>query len=39
MTVGDKFKDEIWQYNTNIEAAKISILFSDKIDKYEYLTH
>ena len=26
------------QYNENREAAKISLLFSGKINKYEYLT-
>ena len=38
MTIVDKIKDEKLQYNINREAAKISELSSDKIDKYEYLT-
>ena len=38
MTVEDQFKDEKLQYDINREAAKISALSSDKIDKYEYLT-
>ena len=31
-------KDEKLQYDINREAAKISVLSSGKIDKYEYLT-
>ena len=31
-------RDEKLQYNINREAAKISALSSEKIDKYEYLT-
>ena len=38
MTIDDKIKDEKLQYNINREAAKISALWSGKIDKYEYLT-
>ena len=38
MTIGDQIKDEKLQYDINREAAKISALPSDKIDKYEYLT-
>ena len=40
MTIDDKIKDTIlkMQYNINREAAKISALSSEKIDKYEYLT-
>ena len=34
----DKIRDEKLQYNINREAAKISALPSEKIDKYEYLT-
>ena len=37
MTIDDKTRDEILQYDTNREAAKISELSSRKIDKYEYL--
>ena len=36
MTIDDKIRDEKLQYNR--EAAKISALFSGKIDKYEYFT-
>ena len=35
--IDDKIRDEKLQYNINREAAKISVLFSGKIDKYEYL--
>ena len=35
---GDKIGDEKLQYSINWEAAKISALWSGKIDKYEYLT-
>ena len=38
MTTDDKIKDEKLQYDINREAAKVSALSSDKIDKYEYLT-
>ena len=38
MTIQDQIKDEKLQYDINREAAKISALSSDKIDKYEYLT-
>ena len=38
MTIEDQVKDEKLQYDINREAAKISVLSSDKIDKYEYLT-
>ena len=38
MTIDDKDKDEKLQYNTDREAAKILVLLSDKINKYEYLT-
>ena len=35
--IDDQIKDEKLQYYINTEAAKISALSSDKIDKYEYL--
>ena len=38
MTIDDKIKAGKLQYNINKEAAKISALSSDKIDKYEYYT-
>ena len=38
MTIDDKIKDEKLQYAIYREAAKISLLSSGKIDKYEYLT-
>ena len=38
MTIEDQIRDEKLQYDINREAAKISALSSDKIDKYEYLT-
>ena len=38
MTIEDQIKDGKLQYDINREAAKISALSSDKIDKYEYLT-
>ena len=38
MTIDDKIRDEKLQYDINREAAKISGLSSNKIDKYEYLT-
>ena len=38
MTIDDKFIEEKLQYDINREAAKISALSSDTINKYEYLT-
>ena len=38
MKIGDKIRDEKVQFDINTEAAKISALSSDKIDKYEFLT-
>ena len=38
MTIDDKIRDEKLQYNINREAAKISVLASNKFNKYEYLT-
>ena len=38
MTIKDQIRDEKLQYDINREAAKISVLSSGKIDKYEYLT-
>ena len=38
MTIQDQIGDERLQYGINREAAKISALSSDKIDKYDYLT-
>ena len=38
MTIEDQIKDEKLQYDINRKAAKISVLSSGKIDKYEYLT-
>ena len=38
MTIDDQIKDEKLQYNINKDAAKLSVLLSDKINKYEYLT-
>ena len=38
MITDDKIRDKKLQYNINKEAAKISALSSDKIDKYEYIT-
>ena len=38
MTIDDQTKDEKLQYDINREAAKISALWSRKIDKYEYPT-
>ena len=37
-TNDDKIRDEKLKYNINREAANISALSPDKIDKYEYLT-
>ena len=34
MTIEDQIKNEKLQYDINREAAKISALSSDKIDKY-----
>ena len=34
----NKTRDEKLQYDINKEAAKMSALWSGKIDKYEYLT-
>ena len=38
MTTDDQIEDEKLQEDINREAAKISALSSDKIDKSEYLT-
>ena len=38
MTSDDMITDEKIQYDINREAANIFALFSDEIDKYEYLT-
>ena len=38
MTINNQIKDEKLQYNVNRKAAKISVLSSCKIRKYEYLT-
>ena len=38
MTIDGKIKDKKLQYDINRGAAKISALFSGKIDEYEYLT-
>ena len=38
MIINDQIRDEKLQYDTNREAAKISVLSSGKIDKYDYLT-
>ena len=38
MTIDDQIEDEKLQYDINREAAEISALLSNKIDKYEYLT-
>ena len=37
MTIDDKIKDEKLKYDVSREAAKISVLSSGKINKYEYL--
>ena len=37
MATNDQIRDEKLQYDIITEAAKISTLLSDKIDKYEYL--
>ena len=38
MTIDDQIRDEKLQYDILREAAKISVLTSGKIDKYEYLS-
>ena len=38
MTINDQIRDEKLQYDINREAAKISVLSSGRIHKYEYLT-
>ena len=38
MTIDDKIRDEKLHYYINREAVKVSVLLSEKIDKYEYLT-
>ena len=38
MTINDQIKDEKLQYDINWEAAKIFVLSSEKLHKYEYLT-
>ena len=38
MTIDHKIRDEKLQYDINREAAKLSVLSSVEIDKYEYLT-
>ena len=38
ITIDDRIREEKLQYDINREAAKISALSSNKIDKYEYLT-
>ena len=38
MTSEDQIRDEKLQYDINREAAKISVLSSGNIGKYEYLT-
>ena len=38
MTIDDQIRDEKLQYDINREAAKISGLSSNKINKYEHLT-
>ena len=38
MIIDDQIRDEKLQYDINRETAKISVLSSGKIDKYEYLT-
>ena len=38
ITIDDQIRQEKLQYDINREAAKISALSSNKIDKYEYLT-
>ena len=38
MDIDDQIKDEKLRYNINKEAAKLSVLSSGEIRKYEYLT-
>ena len=38
MTIDDKIRDETLKHDINKAPAKISVLSSGKIDKYEYLT-
>ena len=38
MTINDQTRDQKLQYDINRKAAEISVLWSGKIDKYEYLT-
>ena len=38
MIIDDQIREEKLQYNINREEDKISALWSNKIDKYEYLT-
>ena len=38
MIIDDQIRDEKLQYDVNREAAKISVLSSGRIDKYEYVT-
>ena len=37
MAIDDNIKDENLQFNINRKVAKISLLSSGKIDKYEFL--
>ena len=37
MTIDDKIRDENLQYDINKETAKISVLSSGKINKYQFL--
>ena len=38
MKIGDKIREKKLQYGINKEAAKVSVLPSNQIDIYEYLT-
>ena len=38
MTIDHQIRDEKLQYNINKETAKISVLLSGKLYKYQYLT-
>ena len=38
MTFNDQIRDEQLQYDINREASKISVLSSNEIRKYKYLT-
>ena len=38
MTINEQIEDEKIQYDVNRKSAKISVLSSGKVDKYEYLT-